>query len=68
MRGHHLRAIVAAAITAIWLAGCYDEGPAVGLHKPGKYLGAKDPLLETSKSAQHDEVLQQRFKLVQTDR
>jgi hypothetical protein len=65
---HTLRILAWAGCAAVLLAGCYDEGPTVGLHEPGKYLGPKDPLLETAKSAQHEEVLAQRFKTVQTDR
>ena len=47
------------------LAGCSMEPRTVTIHEPGVYKGAKDPLLGMQ---QQDQVLVDRFKLVQTDR
>jgi hypothetical protein len=46
------------------LAGCSPEPRSVTMHEPGVYKGAKDPLL----ALQQQQVLIDRFKLVQTDR
>ncbi|HTZ39809.1 MAG TPA: hypothetical protein VMB77_06615 [Syntrophales bacterium] len=47
------------------LAGCSTEPRTVTIHEPGAYKGMKDPLLARQ---QQDQVLVDRFKLVQTDR
>lgn len=47
------------------LAGCSTEPRTVTLHEPGVYKGMKDPLLA---SQQQEQVLVDRFRLVQTDR
>jgi len=47
------------------LAGCSMEPRSVTMHEPGVYKGAKDPLLAMQ---QQDQVLVDRFRLVQTDR
>ncbi|MGE5800360.1 MAG: hypothetical protein ACM337_08510 [Syntrophaceae bacterium] len=47
------------------LAGCSPEPRTVTLREPGVYKGAKDPLLAMQ---QQDQVLIDRFRLVQTDR
>ena len=47
------------------LAGCSMEPRSVIMHEPGVYKGAKDPLLAMQ---QQDQVLVDRFRLVQTDR
>jgi uncharacterized lipoprotein YajG len=54
-------------MSLVLLSGCYEE-PEVQLHQPGQYLGSKDPLLEIAGTAQQDERLAQRFKMIQTDR
>ena len=46
------------------LAGCSMEPRSVTMHEPGVYKGAKDPML----SLQNQQVLIDRFRLVQTDR
>lgn len=65
----HIRlAVIAAALGALLLTGCYDEGPTVAIHKPGQYKGETDPFVAKSASAQQDEILANRFRKVQTDR
>ena len=51
---------------ALALAGCW-ESTDVTVHEPGKYKGAKDPLLSQQASSR-TESLRQRFQLVQADR
>jgi len=46
------------------LSGCCLESRSVTMHEPGKYKGAKDPLLALKNQQQ----LIDRLKLVQTDR
>ena len=58
--------IVAACIVLLGLAACSTEPRSVTMHKPGVYKGDKDELL--AKSQQQQQVLIDRFKLVQTDR
>ncbi len=58
-------------IAAIWvllavLVGCSSESRSVTMHKPGVYKGDSDELI--AKSQQQQQVLNDRFKLVQTDR
>ncbi|HSH43624.1 MAG TPA: hypothetical protein VK973_16005 [Arenicellales bacterium] len=48
------------------LAGCYDSAD-VTVHEPGEYKGTSDPLLN-SDAESRAETLEERFKLVQTDR
>ena len=47
------------------LAGCSPEPRTVSIHEPGVYKGEKDPLLAMQ---QQEQVLVDRFRLVQTDR
>jgi hypothetical protein len=56
--------LLTATLVLLGLVGCSSEGRKVTLHKPGVYKGAKDPLL----LKQQQQVLIDRFKLVQTDR
>ena len=53
-------------VAALGLAGCW-ESTDVTLNEPGKYMGAKDPLLSQQASSR-TESLRQRFQLVQADR
>jgi hypothetical protein len=46
------------------IAGCSPEPRSVTLHEPGVYKGGNDPLLAMTQQ----QVLVDRFKLVQTDR
>ncbi len=46
------------------LAGCCVESRGVTTHVPGKYKGAKDPLL----ALKNQQALNDRLKLVQSDR
>jgi hypothetical protein len=59
---------LSAILGAVGLSGCYDTAPPVNLHEPGAYKGQVDPLVKKSATAQFDEQLEQRFKMVQTDR
>ena len=67
-----VKRIISAAILAaasIALAACSDgDDQAAKLHEPGKHVGARDPLVEKSRSAQHTEALIKRFAMIQTDR
>ena len=64
---HTKGAVIAAlAFGLMGLAGCY-ETPEVIVYEPGEYKGARDPLLDQP-AAERDEVLKQRFELVQLDR
>lgn len=63
-RGALTMAVLASAVV---ISGCY-ESSGVTLSEPGKYKGAKDPLLDAKSTAEREEVLQKRFQLVQTDR
>ena len=58
--------IVTACIVLVGLTACSSEPRGVTMHKPGVYKGDKDELL--AKSQQRQQVLIDRFKLVQTDR
>lgn len=49
------------------LAGCYEEAGNVTVHEAGEYKGTSDPLLEGDAEARAA-TLEERFKLVQTDR
>ena len=55
---------VVSAVILAGLAGCSMEPRSVTMHEPGVYKGAKDPML----ALQNQQVLIDRFKLVQTDR
>ncbi len=57
---------VALFVAAAGLSGCYEDA-SVTVHEPGKYKGAKDPLL-SQQAAARDEALKKRFQIVQTDR
>ncbi|MGE5856831.1 MAG: hypothetical protein ACM34C_09750 [Syntrophaceae bacterium] len=68
MKRNLLRLLTASLILAgllAALAGCSPEPRTVTLREPGVYKGAKDPLLAMQ---QQDQVLIDRFRLVQTDR
>jgi hypothetical protein len=56
--------LLIAFIVLVGLTGCSYESRTTTVHEPGEYKGAKDPLLKL----QQDQVLIDRFKLVQTDR
>ncbi len=56
--------IFTAFITLAGLTGCSYESRQTTLHEPGVYKGTKDQLL----AKQHEQILIDRFKLVQTDR
>jgi hypothetical protein len=58
--------IVAACIVLAGLTACSPEPRGVTMHEPGVYKGDKDELL--AKSQQHEQVLIDRMRLVQTDR
>jgi hypothetical protein len=49
-----------------FLAGCYDSAE-VTVHEPGEYKGRSDPLLQSDAESRAS-TLEERFKLVQTDR
>jgi len=53
-------------VVAAGLSGCYESAD-VTVHKQGKYMGEKDPLL-SQQGAARDESLKKRFQLVQLDR
>lgn len=57
--------VVLAVFLVAGLAGCSMEPRSVTMHEPGVYKGTKDPLLAMQ---QQDQVLVDRFRLVQTDR
>jgi hypothetical protein len=56
--------ILIALLIMAGLAGCSMEPRSVTMHESGVYKGAKDPML----SLQNQQVLIDRFRLVQTDR
>jgi hypothetical protein len=56
-----------AAVALGLLSGCYESAD-ITLYEPGEYKGPKDPLLAKERSAQHQELLRERFALGQTDR
>jgi hypothetical protein len=58
--------IMMACIILAGLAACSSEPRSVTMHKPGVYKGDADELI--AKSQQQQQVLNDRFKLVQTDR
>jgi hypothetical protein len=49
------------------LTGCYESRD-VTMHDAGVYKGKIDPLVELSADPAHQERLQERFLMVQTDR
>ncbi len=66
-----MRFISAMALSVLCVAtltGCDDPKAQVQLHKPGKYLGPVDPLLEKSASGVNDKALKDRFTQFQRDR
>ena len=56
--------ILTSFLVFLGLTGCSNEPREFTMHEPGEYKGVQDPLLEKE---QHQE-LNNRFKLVQTDR
>ena len=50
------------------LPACYRSLADFPYHQPGDYKGRKDPLLAKQQTADQQQELVQRFKLVQTDR
>jgi len=56
--------LLAAFVVLATLSGCSSEPRSVTMHEPGKYKGAKDPLLKLK----NQQELIDRLKLVQTDR
>jgi ABC-type uncharacterized transport system auxiliary subunit len=56
--------VFTAFIVLVALTGCSYESRQTTLHKPGVYKGTKDQLLPK----QHEQILIDRFKLVQSDR
>jgi hypothetical protein len=56
--------LLTVSVVLTWLAGCSMEPRTVTMHEPGVYKGAKDPML----ALQNQQVLIDRFRLVQTDR
>lgn len=56
--------ILTVIFVLIGLIGCSSESRKTALHKPGVYKGTKDPLL----AKEQQQILINRFKLVQTDR
>ena len=57
--------ILLLSIVLVGLAGCSSESRKTTMHEPGVYKGSKDPLLAQREQQQ---VLIDRFRLVQTDR
>jgi len=55
-----------ALLVVLTLSGCWESAD-VTVNEPGKYKGAKDPLLSQQVSSR-TEALHQRFQLVQADR
>lgn len=55
------------AVCLVGLSACYED-PGATLFEPGVYKGARDPLLEKQRSPEQQQRLEQRFRLVQTDR
>ncbi len=51
----------------IVLSGCY-ESPDVTVHEPGVYKGTRDPLMAKQRSPEQQQILRERFSLVQPDR
>lgn len=56
--------VLVAAVTVAGLSACY-ESPDVTVYKPGVYKGGKDPLVEKQRSAEQQQILRDRFVLVQ---
>ena len=56
------------ALVGIFLASGCSDSQDVTLHKPGVYKGQTDTLVEKQATPQQQELLQARFKQVQTDR
>ena len=59
-----LSVLVVSAVLLAGLAGCSIEPRSVTMREPGVYKGTKDPML----ALQNQQVLIDRFRLVQTDR
>ncbi len=58
---------VLAAAALLPLAACY-ESPRPRIYEPGEYKGEPDPLVQLSKTTEHDRKVRERFDLVQRDR
>lgn len=56
--------IVAAMVLLAGMTGCSPEPRSVTLHEPGVYKGQRDPVMELK----NQQELNDRFRLVQTDR
>jgi hypothetical protein len=50
------------------LSACYRSPADFTYHQPGEYKGSEDSLLAKQQTADQQQVLVERFKLVQTDR
>jgi hypothetical protein len=62
-----MRKMLYGALCLLILAGCY--GPVdITYHEPGRYKGARDPLLARERSPEQLELLAERFKTGQADR
>lgn len=62
--------ICLALMTVVWVTGlsaCYESAD-VTIYSPGEYKGASDPLLKSQRSAEQQQLLRERFNMVQTDR
>lgn len=59
--------MVLAVLSLGFAAGCTDKAD-VTLHEPGVYKGSSDPLLAKEKTAEHQEALEDRFLMGQSDR
>jgi len=57
--------LLAGLVVLAALIGCSSEPRSVTMHEPGVYKGSEDPLLAKQPQQQ---ILIDRFKLVQTDR
>jgi hypothetical protein len=55
------------ALLAALAAGC-GRGRGVTVYEPGVYKGAKDPLVAKLASPEQQTLLQERFRMGQTDR
>ena len=60
--------MMAAAVMAVafLVSGCWDSGE-VTIHQAGEYKGVRDPLLAQD-AAEREEILKERFALIQMDR
>jgi hypothetical protein len=68
-----MRAILASLFLIIVLivsalSACYRSPADFTYHQPGEYKGRKDALLAKQQAVEHQQELEERFKLIQTDR